>query len=91
MISNEIDVSVSEELDREYININISFSRFALLDIGYDNIIDIAKDKAIHNSTVKLMDPIVVTIEKTAEQKDITERVRALANYNREKFIDSLK
>ena len=41
--------------------------------------------------TVKLMDPIVVTIEKTAEQKDITERVRALANYNREKFIDSLK
>jgi len=91
VISNEIDVSVSEELDREYININISFSRFALLDIGYDNIIDIAKDKAIHNSTVKLMDPIVVTIEKTAEQKDITERVRALANYNREKFIDSLK
>ena len=91
MISNEIDVSVSEELDREYININISFSRFALLDIGYDNIIDIAKDKAIHNSTVKLMDPIVVTIEKTAEQKDITKMVRALANYSREKLIDSLK
>ena len=44
-----------------------------------------------YNRVVKLMDPIVVTIEKTAEQKDITERVRALANYNREKFIDSLK
>ena len=42
------------------------------------------------NSVVKLMNPIVVTIEKTAEQKDITKRVRALANYNREKLIDSL-
>ena len=42
-------------------------------------------------STVKLMDPIVVTIEKTAEQMDIAKRVRALVNYNREKFIDSLK
>ena len=43
-----------------------------------------------YNRVVKLMDPIVVTIEKTAEQKDITERVRALTNY-RKKFIDSLK
>jgi len=42
-------------------------------------------------STVKLMDPIIVTIEKTAEQKDITKMVRALANYSREKLIDSLK
>ena len=42
------------------------------------------------NSVVKLMNPIVVTIEKTAEQKDITKRVRALANYNRERLIDSL-
>jgi len=37
------------------------------------------------------MDTFVVTIEKTAEQKDIAERVRALANYNRKKFTDSLK
>ena len=56
MISEMIDVSVSQELDREYININILFSRFALLDIGYDNIIDIAKDKArniVDNDMVK--------------------------------------
>jgi len=56
MISNEIDVSVSEEIDREYININISFSRFALLDIGYDNIFDIVRDKAkslVDNDSVK--------------------------------------